>query len=115
MGMHLDKKHLAFTVTCKTCRECAVCCRHFAFAKLTQFEIEALRDFTGFHSNMFTYPIGTEGEGHFLKFRENGDCIFLNKDEGTYSCLVYEVRSQVCRDYPSNQEQIETCYMNRKG
>jgi Fe-S-cluster containining protein len=114
-GLHLDKKHLTITMTGKICRECAKCCRHFAFAKLSQPEIEALEDFTGLHSNMFANPIGTEGEGRFLKFRENGDCIFLNRDDGTYSCVVYEARSQVCRDYPSNQEQNETCYMNRNG
>lgn len=113
--MYLDKKHLKDTMTFKTCRECAECCRHFAFVKLSQLEIETIEDFTGFHFSMFTDPIGTEEKGRFLKFRENGDCIFLNRDEGTYSCLVYEVRSKVCRGYPSNQEQNEACYINRKG
>lgn len=113
--MYLDKKHLKDTMTFKTCRECAECCRHFAFVKLSQLEIETIENFTGFHFSMFTNPIGIEEKGRFLKFRENGDCIFLNRDEGTYSCLIYEVRSKVCRDYPSNQEQNETCYINRKG
>nr|BAM15216.1 hypothetical protein [uncultured microorganism] len=64
---------------------------------------------------MFTYPLGTEGEGRFLKFKENGDCIFLNRDEGTYLCQIYEARPKICRDYPSNKKQNETCDINRKG
>jgi Fe-S-cluster containining protein len=99
----------------KTCRECAKCCRYFVFAEVSQLEIEAIEDLTGQHYNMFTNPKGAEGEGRFLKFRENGDCIFLNRDDGTYSCVVYEVRPKVCRNYPSNQEQNETCYLNRNG
>jgi len=100
-------------MTLKTCRECAECCRHFAFAKLSQFEIEIIEDFTGLHFSMFTYLIGTKGEGRFLKFKENGDCIFLNRDEGTYSCSIYDARSKVCREYPSNQIQNEACSINR--
>ena len=112
-GMSLDKKHLTGTMTLKTCRECAECCKHFAFAKLSQLEIETIEDFTGLHFSKFTYLIGTNGEGRFLKFKENGDCVFLNRDEGTYSCLIYDARSKVCREYPSNQKQNETCYINR--
>jgi len=113
--MHLDKKHLTLTISSKTCRQCAKCCRHFAFAELSEPEIVAIEDFTGLHSNMFTNSKGTEEEGRFLKFKENGDCIFLKRNKGTYACLVYEARSKVCRDYPSSQEQNETCYMNRTG
>ncbi len=120
-GIYLDKKNQTETMTLKTCRECWECCRHFAFAKLTQLEIETIEAFTGLHFSIFTYPIGADGEdgadreGRFLKFRDNGDCFFLNRDEDTFSCLIYEVRSKICRDYPSRQAQLETCDMNRKG
>lgn len=109
----MNKKHLTGTITLKTCRECAECCRHFAFAKLSQLEIEKIEDFTGLHFSKFTYLIGTNGEGRFLKFKENGDCIFLKRDEDTYSCLIYDARSKICREYPSNPKQNETCYINR--
>lgn len=114
-GIYLNKKHLTETITLKTCRECGECCRNFAFAKLSQLEIETIEAFTGLHFNIFTYPIGADGEGRFLKFKDNGDCFFLNRDEDTFSCLIYEVRSNVCRDYPSSKAQLETCDMNRKG
>lgn len=111
----MDKKHLTSTPIIKTCRECATCCRNVAFVRLSQLEIETIEEFTGLHFSMFTYPLATEGEGRFLKFKENGDCIFLNRNEGTFSCQVYEVRSKICRDYPSSQKQNEVCDMNRKG
>ena len=114
-GIYLDKKHQTATTTLKTCRECGECCRHFAFAKLSQLEIETIEAFTGLHFSIFTYPIGADGEGRFLKFRDNGDCFFLNKEEDTFSCLIYEVRSKICRGYPSTQAQVETCDKNRKG
>lgn len=114
-GIFLDKKHQTETITLKTCRECGECCRHFAFAKLSQLEIESIEAFTGLHFSIFTYPIGEEGEGRFLKFRDNGDCFFLNKDEDAFSCLIYEVRAKVCRNYPSNKLQFEACDMHRKG
>ena len=114
-GIYLDKKHLTETITLKTCRECGECCRNFAFAKLSQLEIETIEAFTGLHFSKFTYPIGADGEGRFLKFTDNGDCFFLNKDEDTFSCSIYEVRSKICREYPSNKAQIETCDMNKKG
>ncbi len=61
-GIYLDKKNQTETMTLKTCRECGECCRHFAFAKLSQLEIETIEAFTGLHFSIFTYPIGADGE-----------------------------------------------------
>jgi len=76
---------------------------------LSQSDIERLEDFTGLNAGEFTDNIDTAGEKKFMKFQENGDCIFLKTINGYYSCIVYEARSETCRDYPSNDIQREAC------
>ncbi len=97
------------------CKKCAECCRHYSFVEISQHDINALEEFTGLHFEVFANPKGKPVEGYFLKFKENGDCLFLNEDNGHYSCGVYEARSEVCRNYPSKPAQNEVCDANRKN
>jgi Fe-S-cluster containining protein len=96
------------------CKKCAECCKNYPFVELSQNEIHELRKLTGFSVDVFTNQKGEAVEGYFLKFKENGDCFFLDENDGDYSCGVYEARSAICRDYPSKPSQNEVCAANRK-
>ena len=91
------------------CNNCGSCCRDFAYIQLSQDDIKMLEKFTGQNSEEFTNNIDKTGEKRFMKFQENGDCIFLHIIDGSYSCSVYEARSVTCKDYPSTDIQRETC------
>lgn len=91
------------------CNGCGSCCRNFAYVRVSQNDIETLENFTGLSSEQFTDNVDKAGKKRFMKFQENGDCIFLNVIDGDYSCSVYEARSKTCRDYPSTDIQRETC------
>jgi Fe-S-cluster containining protein len=97
------------------CRKCAECCKHYPLISLSKNEINSLELFTGLH---FGIPVNSKGiayEGYLLQFKENGDCLFLNEINGSYSCDVYEVRPQTCKQYPSNPRQQEACTLNRRN
>ncbi len=96
------------------CKNCAECCKHYSFIELSQIEINELEKFTGLRFDIFTNPKGKAVEEYFLKFKENGDCYFLNGNNGNYSCGVYEARSGICRNYPSDRSQNEVCDTNKK-
>ncbi|MFZ5571488.1 MAG: YkgJ family cysteine cluster protein [Thermodesulfobacteriota bacterium] len=95
--------------TAHVCDNCGSCCRNFAYILLAQADIKALENFTGLTAEEFTENIDKTGEKRFMKFQENGDCIFLKIKDGSYSCSIYEARSLTCREYPSTDIQIETC------
>ncbi|MCB2147905.1 MAG: YkgJ family cysteine cluster protein [Deltaproteobacteria bacterium] len=91
------------------CRRCADCCKKFPFVELTENEIERLERVTGLPFEVFTNPKGKTIEEYFLKFRENGYCFFLDENDDTYSCRVYESRPEICRNFPSTPVQKEAC------
>jgi len=93
------------------CKKCAECCKHYPFVELSPDEINELEKVTGLLCDVFTNP---KGEEYFLKFKENGDCFFLKKNDGEYSCGVYEARPDICRKYPSKPKQNEVCAEIRK-
>jgi Fe-S-cluster containining protein len=64
--------------------------------------------------DIFSNRTDGAGEEYFLNFKENGDCFFLNENNGDYSCGVYESRAEVCRNYPSMPNQIDVCNSNRE-
>jgi len=79
---------------------------------VSQDEIEEIESFTGLASVEFSNSSDRNGEKSFMKFKENGDCVFLNMTDGTYTCRAYEARSNTCRGYPANDIQDTTCRMN---
>jgi len=91
------------------CNGCGSCCRNFAYVLLSQNDINTLENFTGLASQEFTENVDIDGKKRFMKFQENGDCIFLDVVDGACSCSVYEARSETCRAYPSTDIQRETC------
>ncbi len=97
-----------------TCQNCGVCCRNFPFVELNNEELQALEKFTNLQREEFTNPRGhSYADGHFLKTKENGDCIFLNVDNGFFSCGVYPARAGICRNYPINEHHWKWCNENR--
>lgn len=95
--------------TTYVCNNCGACCRNFAYILLSQDDIKTIENFTGLTAEEFTNNVDKTGEKRFMKFQENGDCIFLKIKDGAYSCSVYEARSETCRNYPSTDIQKETC------
>jgi uncharacterized protein len=94
------------------CNGCGSCCRNFPYISLSKDDIKTLENFTGLTSEEFTDNIDKAGEKRFMKFQENGDCIFLTMIDGAYSCSVYEARSAICRGYPSTGIQRKSCSLN---
>lgn len=98
------------------CVKCAECCKSYPSVELSKNEIYSLEQVTGLHFDNFTNTKGKAVvKGYFLQSQENGDCVFLDKDNGVYSCKVYEARPRICQDYPSEPRQIEFCDANRKN
>ncbi len=83
------------------CQKCAECCRDYPFVKLSENDIHSLEQVTKSHFDVFTNPMYKIGKGYFLQFQENGDCFFLNENNDSYSCSVYEARPEICKNYPS--------------
>ncbi len=102
------------TTSSQICKNCAACCKHYSFIELSEDEINVLEKFTGLSFEVFTNPKGKAVEEYFLKFKENGDCFFLMDNNGIFFCGVYDVRSGICRNYPSNPCEKEFCDANRK-
>ena len=96
------------------CMKCAECCKHYPFVELSPNEINTLEKFTGLRFDVFANSKGKAAKEYFLKFKKNGDCFFLNENDGHCSCGVYDARSGVCRNYPSNPTQNNVCDANRK-
>ena len=101
-------------ISSEMCKKCAKCCKNHPFVQLSKNEIYEIEKFTKLPSDSFTNQKSEAGEEYFLQFKENGDCIFLNENNGDYSCGVYEVRSKICRNYPSKPNQHVACDSNMK-
>ena len=101
------------TITTEICKKCAECCKNTPFVELSGHEIKLLEQVTGLHFDVFTNPKGKVVEEYFLQIQENGDCYFLKKINGSYSCGVYKKRPEICKNYPSKPRQKEACETHR--
>jgi Fe-S-cluster containining protein len=100
-------------ITHAICKKCAACCKNYPFVRLSLHEIRELKKLTGLPYEIYSGRIDEAGEEYYLTFKENGDCFFLNENNGDYSCRVYESRSEICRNYPSMPSQNDVCNSNR--
>jgi len=71
-----------------------------------------LEKVTGLHHDAFTNGKMMEVEEYFLQFKSNGYCHFLNEDNGSFSCGVYDARPAICRNYPSKPGQEDVCALH---
>ena len=98
----------------ETCQACGECCRRFPYVQLSRAEIDALVACTGMPPGSFA-DVKDEGAGeYFLRFREDGACVFLIEEGGSASCSAYEARPGVCRDYPADPDQDKRCEDNQR-
>jgi uncharacterized protein len=102
------------TTSSEICTMCGECCKNYAYVELSRNDVAALETFTGLSPDVFANTKDEARGEYFMQFKENGDCVFLNEDDGRYSCSVYEARSGKCRNYPSTPSQIEVCNANRQ-
>lgn len=100
-------------ITNGICKKCAECCKNYPFVELSKNEIYEIEKVTELPSDLFASQKGESGEGYFMQFKENGNCFFLNENNGDYSCGIYESRSRICRNYPSKLIENEVCDSNR--
>ena len=79
------------------CTQCANCCR-MATAKVTPRDVDRLARHFRLKPERIAadYVTESEEEGHILRRRENGECVFLDGN----LCSVYDARPDVCRRYP---------------
>jgi len=90
----------------ETCQACGQCCRNHPYILLSESDLIRLEKVAGMDRGEFTHK---NDDTRFLAFKENGDCIFLKGNAGSYHCGVYEGRGELCRNYPSNDVQKERC------
>ncbi len=96
-------------ISAEICRKCGACCKNYPFVELSKNDINVLEEQTALNFDLFTNQKGREGEEYFLQFQENGDCFFLQGNDGSYFCGVYEARPGICKKYPSEPLQKKVC------
>ena len=96
------------------CKKCATCCMHYPFIELSSSEVFSIKRATGMQSDVFTNRKGENFEEYFMQFQNNGYCIFLNENNGGFSCDVYEARPRICKNFPSESTQQDVCDANSK-
>lgn len=73
-----------------------------------------MEELTGVHPDLFTNQKEKVVEEYFLQFQKNGDCFFLDENNGNFSCRVYEARPKICKNYPAKPLQQEFCEARTK-
>ncbi|WP_369426433.1 YkgJ family cysteine cluster protein [Pelagicoccus sp. SDUM812002] len=91
------------------CTKCGGCCSNFPFVELSEGDIERLKAFTGWKAEIFSDSDQGSVSRRFLRFQEDGSCVFLEKDSGVATCNVYEARPEICRTYPFTPSQDRVC------
>lgn len=92
--------------TFKCDRKCADCCKYLT-VKLPKKDIRGIKG-AGYEEEFFM-EFDTHIKSPVLKLTDNG-CIFLTKKGDKYYCRIYQIRPNVCRQYPFiNANEIESC------
>jgi Fe-S-cluster containining protein len=103
---------MEIVILTEICKKCAECCKNYPFIDLSNNDISIIEKATGLLHDVFTNKKGNEPEEYFLQFKENGYCLFLAENNGSFSCSVYEARPAICQSYPSKLSQKELCDAN---
>ena len=86
------------------CAKCGYCCTLNVI--LTEKEIKQIKK-TGFTD----FYVKDNENNTIIKRKDNGDCLFLNRHENTFtttSCQIYSLRPSPCKNYPP-YEQNQPC------
>jgi Fe-S-cluster containining protein len=89
-------------------RHCGQCCKKFII-RVNREEVEKIRKL-GYKDEDFLDRDLSYTHKFILKLDDNG-CVFLKKHkDGRYSCVIYEDRPKICRQYPFfSKNKIESC------
>jgi uncharacterized protein len=83
------------------CRACSRCCYHKRI-QVNPYEIARLARRTGQSAAQLRATSTEDGQGTFLKQKDDGACIFL----GAQGCSVHPDRPLVCRLYPLGRRSL---------
>jgi Fe-S-cluster containining protein len=89
------------------CTRCGNCCTGTpGFVWVNEEEIAAIAEFRG-ESIQETTALCTRlaRRGRSLREKENGDCVFYDRQEG---CTIYPVRPRQCRTWPFWASNVDT-------
>jgi len=89
------------------CTRCGNCCTGApGFVWVNEDEIAAIAKFRGeeIEHTRATY-VRLEGHCQSLKERDNGDCVFYDRQRG---CTIYPVRPRQCRTWPFWESNVVT-------
>lgn len=82
------------------CDRCTACCRWPGQVKITELEVARMALHLGLSEFDFIQDftrLNTDRSGLALKDKENGECIFLDRND----CRVNSVKPQQCRNFPN--------------
>ena len=92
-------------------RYCGECCKKTLVA-VSKKDIEKIKR-VGYNKNEFLMDDPFNEKRFFLKKRQNGWCVFLEKEkDGKYSCKIHKDRPETCQKYPffgKNPKPIKSC------
>jgi Fe-S-cluster containining protein len=95
-------------VTIENCQTCGVCC-YLSDVVASEEEVRKISEAKQLDPKEFSWP-GIPIGGHYkLKFKANGDCFFLEREEEKVYCDVYIFRPRVCKEFPKTQRQKDQC------
>lgn len=77
-------------MTCKRCGYCCTLIPKISFWEMIRIMLKGYFNFTE-----------KDGEGiRCIKLKRDNDCYFLVRKDGTTYCRIYDIRPEVCRDFP---------------
>ena len=93
-----------------TCTQCGNCCGGSpGYVWATREEIRKIAEFLGRADGWLdSEHLRRVGLRYSLTERENGDCIFLKRENGKAMCGIYPVRPLQCRTWPFWDELLES-------
>jgi len=85
-----------------SCSECGSCCTgEPGYVWVTKEEIRRIADFLGREDGWLEKShLRRVGFRYSLTEKKNGDCIFLEQENGRGGCRIYPVRPLQCRTWP---------------
>ncbi len=93
-----------------TCTECGNCCTGApGYVWLTQEEIRRIAEFLEREDGWLPpETLRRVGFKYSLTEKSNGDCVFLQAEDGKRRCSIYSVRPLQCRTWPFWTSNLKT-------
>ena len=93
-----------------TCTQCGNCCSGDpGYVWATKAEIGDISRFLGRTDGWLDAEhIRREGLRYSLTEKPNGDCVFLDREDGMTKCTIYSVRPHQCRTWPFWKETLRS-------